>query len=189
MGPFYNDLSSGDEFKVTFTTDSKPYFAMKFYFIMSETPVETICEAMLLKGKAIPLNNYFVGISSLGEAEYNYSNEKQISLGYIGGNDGMTYSIPSRDDGTRTLVMECDPNTTYTITKELYTERFVIATTSEKPINGIKVSKINFVNSNNNNSATFTTPKNAKYLLAYMVLNGNNPCGKVNVNKSCIPIK
>ena len=127
------------------------------------------------------VDDYFEGIVSIGEYEYNYLDESQISLGYIGGNNGIVYSIPSRDDGTRTAVIPCEPNTTYTITKEFLTDRFVVGTTSEKPINGMVVTKIL---DHGNKSETVKTPEDAKYLLVYLTLDVNQkPFGRVSITK------
>lgn len=87
----------------------------------------------------INISSYFEGVKSFGEAECNLLDESQITLGYIGGDGGSTYTVPFSDDGSRTAIISCEPNTTYTITKEIATDRFVVGTTSEKPVHGMKV--------------------------------------------------
>lgn len=144
--------------------------------------------AMILEGDWTNRNipEYFEEIRSLGEAECNILSEEQILPGYIGGSDGITLNLLSSniDDGTRIIIVPCESDTTYTITKEIMTDRFIIGTTTEKPISGMKVTKL-FQNANTK-SATIKTPINAKYLLAYVTVNTNEkPCGKININKSC----
>lgn len=136
------------------------------------------------------INEYFQGIKSFGEAEYNYLSDSQITLGYIGGDNADTYNIPSADDGTRTAIITCEPNTTYTITKEFTTERFLAGTTSTQPNNGTKITKLDGTFSSDSKSLTITTGNDAKYLLVYLTLNNKNkPCGKVNINKSSVPVE
>lgn len=153
--------------------------------------VQYLKNAMILEGdwtnKRIPFN-YFEGIKSTGEAEYNILNENQISIGYIGGDGGNKYVIPSYDDGTRTAIIPCESNMTYTITKEFITDRFLVATSSQKPTSNMQVEKI--IQDNTAKSITITTSSNAKYLLVYLTMNCNNASyGKVNINKSCISVK
>ena len=102
--------------------------------------------------------------------------------GYIGGTDGITLNL-NNDESTRMFIVPCESNTIYTITKEFLTDRFIIGTTSEKPINGSKINKL--FQSATTKTATITTPQNAKYLLAYLTLDVNTqPYGKISINKS-----
>ncbi|EGT3606886.1 hypothetical protein ACSW9O_15945 (plasmid) [Clostridium perfringens] len=171
-----NDLSVGDRGQILYIMF--PYNKLGTYKVQN---------LMLVEGEIDCIGNYFEGIKSMSETEYNYLDESQISLGYIGGDNGITYTIPTHDDGTRTAIVPCEPNTTYTITKEFVTDRFVVGTTAARPISGSSVKKISQVTDKN---ITITTPPDAKYLLAYLTMDvKNKPYGKVNINKSDFPVE
>ncbi|WP_415276478.1 hypothetical protein [Clostridium perfringens] len=127
------------------------------------------------------IDGYFEGINSIGDYEYNYLDESQIVPGYIGGADGITLNL-NADDGTRIAIIPCESNTIYTITKEFVTDRFLIGTTTEKPINGMKVTRLS--QNNGKSSITIKTPVDAKYLLAYLTSNiKTSSYGRTSINK------
>ena len=127
------------------------------------------------------IDGYFEGISSIGDYEYNYLDESQIVPGYIGGADGITLNL-NADDGTRIAIIPCESNAIYTITKEFVTDRFLIGTTTEKPINGMKVTRLS--QNNGKSSITIKTPVDAKYLLAYLTSNiKTSSYGRTSINK------
>lgn len=145
---------------------------------------------IIIEGEINERPGYFEGIKSIGEAEYNYISEDEIKIGYIGGPTADTYNIPGSDDGTRTAVMQCEPNTTYTINKEFVTDRFVAGTTNVQPTNGTKVTKIDGKFLNDGKSLTITTGNDAKYLLVYLTMDYKQKhYGKVNINKCYTPIE
>ena len=76
----------------------------------------------------------------------------------------------------------------YTVTKEFISDRFLVATTSEKPISGMTTNKID--QANNSKYMTIITPNDAKYLLVYLTMNiKESDFGKANINKSANTIK
>ena len=76
------------------------------------------------------------------------------------------------NSGRRTLYIECDPNTTYIITRTLSSGRFTVATsTSEPAING-GVSQI--TQRHTDTYATITTNATAHYLVIYYWISGSS---------------
>ncbi|MBM7836448.1 BppU family phage baseplate upper protein [Clostridium sardiniense] len=154
-----------------------------YIFIDSSQSGETFAkDIMILEGdwtnKETP--QHFEGIKSVGEAEINLLEESQIVDGYIGGNDGRTFTLGSN---TSTAIIPCEPNTTYTIVKEKQTDRFTIGV-SDLPINN-RDKIIVIGGSETGLTKTVTTTSNARYLAVYLTKNTTNePVGKVGIYKS-----
>lgn len=85
-------------------------------------------------------------------------NEPDLLTGYL---DGDGNYISSSDE--RTLYIECEPNTTYTISK-VKSARFIASTFSKVPSSG---STQNATRSVSGTTLTITTTSNDKYLLVF----------------------
>lgn len=126
------------------TEPNKKYTDVSIYHF--DDSLKKFSDVMIFKGEIDFIPTYFEGIKSVGETEYNYLDENQISLGYIGADGGNKYVIPSSDDGTRTAIIPCEPNTMYTITKERISDRFLVATSSQKPTPNMRLNVLKQIN-------------------------------------------
>lgn len=71
----------------------------------------------------------------------------------------------------RSVYIECEPNTTYTVSK-MRTARFTIGTTENTPSLGVSV--LNYVRNNDATSLTITTPSNANYIVVFFYHAGHD---------------
>lgn len=77
---------------------------------------------------------------------------------------GNTATLNTASSG-RTAIVECEPNTTYTVKKHSVSNRFIIAESDIKPVNGTSMSIIQ--NNSSISEYTFTTSNTAQYVAIY----------------------
>lgn len=186
MGQFKNgvsynfeDLQAGDIKVATATTredlsacltETRSYVQMKvsetgsISFRISILENEVTAENFIYeKYGASPSFNYPSEIKAVGDDINLFNNIKTI----VGSVDNATSKIIA-SNSSRLFVSECEPNQTYTISKNIKTDtaRFRIDCSAELPDVGSIVTKLLFDSSKT--QATVTTTSNAKYLILTM---------------------
>ena len=170
---FANGVAGG-----TFTTTATTEY-IKWY--------DTVCtdlteEVMLNKGStALPYEEYFEG----KRLEFNVCNKQlfdknnanilntAIDANGLGNNSPTTY---------RTVYIPCKPNTTYTVSKlfDQTKNRFTVAYTKETP--NYRVQTYGTIYNSTGYTITITTGADAKYLVAYIWLNGGSTTPEDMIN-------
>lgn len=97
---------------------------------------------------------------NLGKNLFDKDNASEVINAYI---DTSAHKITTGNN-QRLAYIECEPNTTYTISKTL-SARFIIATTSDTPANNVSVSQD--IAKNTDTTYTITTNSTAKYLCVF----------------------
>lgn len=99
---------------------------------------------------------------------------------YLG---GTSYKQYVEDSSCRSIIIPCEANTTYTITKRALSNRFIVFDTSKIPENKQDVDR-NIIQNNNTLSLTVTTSSTAKYLIVYVSSTGEEP--EIKVEKGIV---
>ncbi len=106
-----------------------------------------------------------VEIESVGEKTANLFDKNNAKLfnGYV--NAGKLNAYNSNVKTTATFVIECKPNTTYTVSRQIIGKRFAVGTSSKEP--GADIEMTNSKNDFNNSSITITSGENDIYLYVW----------------------
>jgi len=86
-------------------------------------------------------------------------------------NASVINNVITESNSAKMFYISCEPNTTYTISREIVGARFVGYTTNTTPTTG--VSTLQIVSGNTASSITITTDANANYLLVYYLYNSS----------------
>lgn len=97
-----------------------------------------------------------------------YDKNSEYVLTYINTDTGVMYT----SSNATCVYIKCKPNTTYTVSK-LAGTRFMVATTRVKPANNVQT--YGFIVDFEASSITITTDADAKYLVAYVWANNDEP--------------
>lgn len=87
---------------------------------------------------------------------------------YIFVTSGETSGTLKSSSGARTVYVKCEPNTTYTVSKQFATARFVVGYSVSEP--AIQGTVYNAKTYHGSTSITITTGENASYLVAFVYL-------------------
>lgn len=98
---------------------------------------------------------------NLGKNLFDKDDASEVINAYI---DTSAHKIATGNN-YRTAFIQCEPNTTYTISKTL-SARFIIATTTDLPANNVSVSQD--IAKNTDTTYTITTNSTAKYLCVFL---------------------
>ena len=106
-----------------------------------------------------------VEIESVGDKTANLFDKNNAKLfnGYV--NAGKLNAYNSNVKTTATFVIECKPNTTYTVSRQIIGKRFAVGTSSKEP--GADIEMTNSKNDFNNSSITITSGENDIYLYVW----------------------
>lgn len=112
-----------------------------------------------------PLPDEPIEIQSVGEKTKNLFDKNNPNLigGYISGKKLNNYDTTIKNYVT--FVMDCEPNTVYTVSRQLIGKRFVIASGKNSPATDISFT--NEVDGFTNSSLTITTGETDKYLYVW----------------------
>ena len=102
---------------------------------------------------------YKLDISSIGENLFD--GDYTVAVMSVSGN---TATLNTASSG-RTAIVKCEPNTTYTVKKYSASNRFIIAESDIKPVNGTAMSIIQ--NDSSISEYTFTTSNTTQYVGIY----------------------
>lgn len=95
--------------------------------------------------------------------------------GYISGN------IYLNSDIAKSIILECDSNETYTVSK-IVSARFTVACYENKPV--ANATTTNYKNNNSGASITITTGENDKYLVIYYYLSSSDTLTEEEIRES-----
>lgn len=131
------------------------------------------------------LPGYFEGIKGVGDKSRNLFDGK-YRVAYIGGSTTDSYH-EDNNTGVRTAVIKCKPNTSYTVSKDIATNRFSIACFDKEPINGIRATSVSHLNESPVKVRTFVTDSSAKFLGIYVSNDNTEPILQIEESSIATP--
>ena len=156
---------------------TKNYNKFKVYPMLSTTPVTKEDYEPYVGGSISPSPDYPQDIKVVtGEQNVEIVGKNLFDKDNANIINAYTSSTLVDSSNSSTLYIKCNPNTTYTISRQLIGKRFQVAECSEIPAIGVSLSNNTPDSFNNEDSTiTFTTSNTAKYLCVfYSNIGGNN---------------
>jgi hypothetical protein len=98
---------------------------------------------------------------------------------------GNTATLNTTSSG-RTAIVKCEPNTTYTVKKYSASNRFIIAESDIKPVNGTAMSIIQ--NNSSISEYTFTTSSTTQYVVIYCSTSSEQAEPQLMLNTGSTPL-